>query len=160
MEDYIYILLALLWVVFSVIKATRKKPLPPVAEVDEYEETENEPRSTFDDLLEEFLGTESYERKQAKKTQSDFEPEVPLTFTPEIEKYEELLPIIDDGDEMIEPIQVIDGDLSNEAGLTTGDMTKAETDNSLTFKFRSSEEIAFDLRKAILFSAVLHRPYD
>lgn len=158
MEDYIYIILALLWVVFSVIKATKKKPLPPVAEVDEYEEPEGETRSSFDDLIDEFLGTGSQETKQVEPMQPSTQYDDIETFTPEIEKYEELVTAVDK--DAIQPVILTEDDQVLELETTSGDMTITGTEGNKGFGLSDSVANDFELRKAIIYSAILHRPYD
>jgi hypothetical protein len=159
MEDYIYIILILLWVVFSVVKATRKKPLAPASDIEEYEESETRPRGTFDDILEEFLGTESYKEKQTRPSQPTHRFDESETFTPEIEKYEELLTSLEDTNDLIEPVYLEEEQSVNDATRMAGDMTRIDTDNSKSFRFSTGDAHAFELRKAVIYSAILHRPY-
>ncbi len=56
--------------------------MPPVDEVDEYEEPIGETRSSFDDLIDEFLGTGSQETKQVEPMQPSTQYDDIETFTP------------------------------------------------------------------------------
>jgi hypothetical protein len=160
MEDYIYIILVLLWVVFSVVKATRKKPMPPASDIEEYEDSEQRPRGTFDEILEEFLGSESYDDKPAKRMQPIDQHDEFESFTPEIERYEELVSSLENTEDLIEEVYIGEEEIVRDVAMMAGDMTRVDTDNSRSFRFTGREAHAFELRKAIIYSAILHRPYD
>lgn len=165
MEDYIYILIALLWIVFSVIKANKKKNAAVPDEVDEYdefEESSQEQRSTFDELLEEFLGEESSTKTRSKPAQTEpqqtvesiFDRDQPKTLTPEIEEKEDIASEIDE--DPLEPIYIMEGD----EPITGQSLTqKTDTDDYDTSRIRAMQKKQFDLRKAVIYSSILHRPY-
>lgn len=165
MEDYIYILIALLWIVFSVIKANKKKnaALPDEAdEFEEFEESTQEQRSTFDELLEEFLGEDSGTKSKSRPVQTEpqqtvesiFDFDQPKTFTPEIEEKDDITSEIDE--EPLEPVYIMEED----EPITGESLTqKTDTDNYDTSRIRAMQKKQFDLRKAVIYSSILHRPY-
>ncbi len=166
MEDYIYILIGLLWIVFSVIKAN-KKAKRPVEEIDdeyEYEESPAQERTTFDELLEEFLGEKAIERKESPRPVPPIIGNEADTFTPEIEKYEDSLggsgqDIANAGQDiayMGEPIYELDG---TEDAMFIED---AESKDGMYYNQPAhvlNVKKDFDLRKAIIYSIIIDRPY-
>ncbi len=168
MEDYIYILIGLLWIVFSIIKANKKKNIAIPDEADEYEEYEDfeesshEQKSTFDELLEEFLGEGSTAKSQSKPFKAEpeqtvdsiFNMDKPATFTPEIENKEDIASEIDE--DPLEPIYIMDeSERISEERLTQ----TAVTDDYSSPLMRTIQKKHFDLRKAVIYSTILHRPY-
>jgi hypothetical protein len=160
MEDYIYILIGILWIVFSVIKANKKaqRPVEEIEDEYEYEESPAQERSTFDELLEEFLGEKTFEKKEDPPR-----PVPPIigneadTFTPEIEKYEEFLDdSVQDIANMGEPIYELDG---TEDAMV---MEDAESNDGMYFNQPAhilKMKKDFDLRQAIVYNAIIDRPY-
>jgi len=112
----------------------------------------------FDELLEEFLGEKTFEKKEDPPR-----PVPPIigneadTFTPEIEKYEEFLDdSVQDIANMGEPIYELDG---TEDAMV---MEDAESNDGMYFNQPAhilKMKKDFDLRQAIVYNAIIDRPY-
>lgn len=166
MEDYIYILIGILWIVFSVIKANKKaqRPAEVLDDEYEYEESPAQERTTFDELLEEFLGEKALAQKESPRPVPPIIGNEADTFTPEIEKYEDSLEdsgqdiavIGQDISYMGEPIYELDG--------TEGAMFIEEAESKDGMYYNQPEHVLsvkkdFDLRKAIIYNVIIDRPY-
>ncbi len=166
MEDYIYILIGILWIVFSVIKAN-KKAKQPTEELDneyEYEESHTPERTTFDELLEEFLGEKALGKKENPRPVPSVLGNDADLFTAETETYKSILE--DSGEDianigqdiafMGEPIYELDG--------TEDAMFIEDAESKDGMYYNQPEHVLnvkkdFDLRKAIIYNAIIDRPY-
>lgn len=153
MEDYIYILIGVIWLAASIYKAAnkKKKAFTPESEPDTSVRREMQNRPRKRSLFEEFMGEhevrlpepevheiyveKDYEsiRVEQKKTSGSFQEEYAKFGFTGLEK------------------------LSSEGESSTGRISFRDSMKKTTEK-RSSQK-RFDLRKAIIYSTILERPY-
>ena len=150
MEDYIYILIGIIWVVFSVIKGSQKNKQTQYAED---EDTIPERKSTLEEFLEELLPPmekptvtyQSYDDEAIAEIEEAI-PEKYLAYSGmNWEEYE------------------TNENSSDNIGISHSSLTSNqeqeffETNEDDLGYFRGGYE--FDLRKAVIFSSILERPY-
>ncbi len=161
MEDYIYILIGLLWIVFSVIKANKKakQQLPEADEYEDYEETVAPERSTFDELFEQFVGEKAKAENPPPPDEPRPQPQYQTleTFTPATQDFENRWARIEkDFSEDESNIYKIDDDISPfalDSELSMFEKKLQQSHPSFDNKPR------FDLRQAVIYSVLLQRPY-
>jgi hypothetical protein len=185
MEDFIYIILGIVWLVISIIGGKKKKagktPQPRTSQSEpragETTQTPQNTGSDFEDMLEEFFGTGS------KKTKTEPAPQPSMT--------KESPPSYDDYTPEIESLETIDSDKISEYKGTyavdsdykfSAEPSKAESMEEIirSYQLRDkqikdedekinvvdldvsealSSGIDFDARKAIIYSEIINRKY-
>lgn len=151
MEDYIYIIIGIIWIVFSVIKGSQKNKKIHNAD---YEEDIPEKRSA----LEEFLGELLPPMERKEVTYESYDEETIAELSEAIpEKY-----MAYSGMNWEESTYDKDssGQVKNQHRQLISipeDDDALEVLDSESTNFNSWE--AFDLRKAVIFSSILERPY-
>lgn len=190
MEEFLYILLAIVWLVISLVGNKKKKakagqPAPPTHS-SEPVETAPAPQkekegSEFDDILEEFFGTDTSKPKETKPQPSaqkqDYTPEKSLhderldTSSSQEQEY-----ITDEELKKFEGTQAIEDDFefSTEGKVETlEDLIKSYDDRyrqmdeqdkalevvELDDEEYVSEEFDFDGRKAIIYAEIINKKY-
>ncbi|MCD4745958.1 MAG: hypothetical protein K8R58_06635 [Bacteroidales bacterium] len=151
MDDFIYILLGLAWLVYAIYSKGQKKKKIQTSQVQQQGQTETvETKNKVKSILEEFLLGEEFENKQYQEAEiykptveifpdeqkSQFIDTEPIITKPDKELYEPALRVEDKGKEIIEDIEIRD-----------------------KYDEYEKQEIDFDLKKAIIFSEILKRPY-
>lgn len=155
MEDYFYIIVGILWVVFSVIKASRKNKPVDTRETDDEELPESRP-SSLEDILGEFLEPDKYNRQAKPISEFEFVDEPVISLEEQFiqtNQYNQYTGVIgDEAKSILETNQSLEDDETPQA-LTN----KHITDTDLTIQ--ENRETLFDLRKAVVYQAILQRPY-
>ncbi len=185
MEDFIYIILGIVWLVISIIGSKKKKQgqtSRPNTQRSEPQpvSTKEQPQNTgsdFEDMLEDFFGTGSKKRKDQPAPQPSMKQETPHSFsdyTPEIESLETTA-----SDEMSDykGTYAVDSDykFSTQPSKveTMEDIIKSyqmrdqqikNEDDKLNVVDLDVDEaiqtgIDFDARKAIIYSEIINRKY-
>jgi|GEM_PF-1338894 hypothetical protein len=163
MEDYFYILIGILWVVFSVIKASRKNNQPQPHEGSE----ETGRRTTLEDILGELLEKEEYTepdtvtRKTSEATVTSSEINQPVYESLEAEYtqpslYSQYTGEITD-DNLLKGIYESLEDDTEVKSMTINNLS--DSDNTITETRTETQNHSFDLRKAVIYSVILERPY-
>ncbi|MDP3461970.1 MAG: hypothetical protein Q8S18_04175 [Bacteroidales bacterium] len=155
MEDYFYIIIGILWVVFSVIKASRKNKPVDTIETDDEELPESRP-SSLEDILGEFLEPDTYKRREKTITEIEYVDEPVVSLEEQFiqsNQYNQYTGVIGDATEStLETFQSLEDDDS------PGALTNTQiTDTDITIQ--ENREALFDLRKAVIYQAILQRPY-
>jgi hypothetical protein len=163
MEDYFYILVGILWIVFSVIKA-RSKNKQSQSE-DTTEETGR--RSTIEDILGELLENEEYQQPEpipqkkavetitsSENTETTYQSLEEAFTVPEV--YSQYTGEITD-DNLLKGIYESLEDEKEVKLVTTNNLT--DTDNTIPENKTRLINRDFDLRKAVVYSVILERPY-
>jgi hypothetical protein len=163
MEDYFYILVGILWIVFSVIKA-RSKNKQSQSE-DTTEETGR--RSTLEDILGELLENEEYQQPEpipqkkavetitsSENTETTYQSLEEAFTVPEV--YSQYTGEITD-DNLLKGIYESLEDEKEVKLVTTNNLT--DTDNTIPENKTRLINRDFDLRKAVVYSVILERPY-
>jgi hypothetical protein len=144
MEDFIYILIGIIWLVFSVIKGTQKKK---ATSADQHSETsQKEKGRTFEDIMSEILGEDRQtEYVEVSEQESTIDLE---TAEPEVgSAYQSLEDIyLKEQQERLKNIEILEEE-------------PVELSSEPQFSEESSIHSSFDLRKAIIYQALLERPY-
>jgi hypothetical protein len=151
MEDYIYIIIGIIWIVFSVIKGSQKNKK---IHTTDYEEDIPEKRSALEEFLEELLPPmekkevtyESYD-DEAIAELSEAIPEKYMAYSGmNWEEYSH------DEDKSVQVKKHSRPLISKSEDEDTVEASDDESSYSITWE-------AFDLRKAVIFSTILERPY-
>jgi hypothetical protein len=163
MEDYFYILVGILWIVFSVIKARNKNK--QTQSEDSSEETSR--RTTLEDILGELLETEENQQSgpipqkntfetipASEDTQTIYQSLEEVSTLPEI--YRQYSGEITDNNLLKGIYESLEDD--DEVKLVTTN-NLSDTDNTITESHLGLNNHDFDLRKAVVYSAILERPY-
>lgn len=145
MEDLIYILLGIVWVVFSVINSAKKKQVKGTTEM---------PKSDLEEIFGEFFP------KKVNPQRFDDEPEMVYETLegPSAEK-------LDDEPQPISPFEAYAGEWEEEDEPSLEEMERAQP----AFAFFETEEQQrqkpnlqllqpIDLRQAIIYQTILQRP--
>lgn len=158
MEDYIYILLAVVYILYSIIRGAKKvsknrptvsekKPVPQPAP---QRKPVTEPGEDFKKILEEFLGTPSADTLTTAEKNIPKPVPQPAKILPRIR--EKAKP------KTVQPSPFLDTDIKKTK-------KSAETHHHITQKIFSEPVVAeetpsvdFDIRQAIIFSEILKRP--
>jgi hypothetical protein len=145
-EDYLYIIIGLVWVAFSIYKgAQKKKSLAKTPQQSEEGEVQKKKKSFFDEFLSEII--------------KDDEP-VPNESIEVEEKFREPVIVEQDKvfsyDDIVEESNVIVESNVYEVKPTTDLNFQQELKSHLKSK---KEQPRFDLRKAIIYSEILNRRY-
>ncbi len=153
MEDVIYIILGLVWVVFSVINANKKKQQPA---------SPGRPKSELEEIFGELFpkpgknvtNTESipYEEYSAEQDFPSAEESTQETLQP-LGAYDAFTG--EWNDEAANPVEVIEAEKPT-VTLSTSD--KHEQDAAKYEHFHNDAVFPLDLRKAIIYQAILQRP--
>ncbi|MBU2557154.1 MAG: hypothetical protein KJ578_05165 [Bacteroidetes bacterium] len=141
MEDLIYILIGVIWLVFSVIKGTQKKNPPSINDAEEHDESDHR---GFEDIMAEILGKQNprEEKPNIEEYKSEQEPEeeqVGMAY------------------QSLEDLYMKERLKNREANLGLDEPEK-EILEPETIK-RNKPRPQFDLRKAIIYQTILERPY-
>lgn len=152
MEDLIYVLIALLWIVFSVVMARQKQAAKPV------DEDQPRPRTSWEQMLEELLPPETNEEEE-------YPTEAPVYEAP---RSAEVIPAeqhtspfeayntIDFQAESLIPEIVSLEDLNSEDSLLSKQSVAAAFGHSSSHQY--NPVLLAELRRAIVYNAVLERP--
>ena len=148
MDEVIYILLAVAWVAYSIYNAKQKKKQREIEaqtaadERQEYESAEPEKpqRSIFEELLNE-SDFEEFQEFEEKETVAEtvLKQEIPFQYRKSD---------IFEPHESIGSDRLIASDAFIQAGINDTEITKPSSDPEL-----------FNLRKAVIYSTILERPY-
>ncbi len=153
MEDVIYIILGLVWVVFSVINANKKKqqPASPGRPKNELEEIFGE---LFPKPDKNVTNTESipYEEYSAEQDFPSAEESTQETLQP-LGAYDAFTG--EWNDEAANPVEVIEAEKPT---VTLSTTDKQEQDAAKYEHFHNDAVFPLDLRKAIIYQAILQRP--
>jgi hypothetical protein len=145
MEDFIYILIGIIWLVFSVVKGNQKKKAAMTQNQQSNNPQEAKDRS-FEDILSEMFGEEPetvFQKVGEQESTIDMEtsePEVGMAY----QSLEELF--LKEQEE-----QISKGEIVKENSVKS--RIEPETLE------KSLDHQPFDLRRAIIYQAVLERPY-
>lgn len=148
MEDYIYIVIGIIWIVFSIVKAKQK----------------NQPREGIE-------GEEHLPRKKSSLEEL-FEEIMPPSLKEEV-VYESYDDIVEEETYAIPGYEAYSGMVENETN-NENIISLEEMDDPRPLLYNNNEDekyhswspspllkdmVFFDLRKAVLYSAILERPY-
>ncbi len=154
MEDYIYIIIGIIWLVFSVVKGNQKRKSQQQAASDNASESVPKPteQKSFEDILSEILN-----------------PVAPLTEQPAPDPYDEEVFSME-----TEEVEVIEEEKRTEyqsleeifaaeaesrlAAVSVMEMPEDDTIIASQAQLRKPKN-TIDLRKAIVYQAILERPY-
>lgn len=153
MEDVIYIILGLVWVVFSVINANKKKqqsatPGRPKSELEEifgelFPKPEKNVRNDESIPYEEYTAEQDFPAAE-ESTQETLQPLGAYdAFTGEW------------NDEAANPVEVIEEEIQ---AVTLSTSDKQEQDVAKYEHFHNDAVFPLDLRKAVIYQAILQRP--
>ena len=151
MEDYIYILLGLVWIIYAVYRSNQKKKKAretPVTPVPLPVETEKD--TEFSSMLDEFFGTKTPQEKAPdfEQAESDYR---------NIEEQQGFY------NKNIKTEYKLDS-IPTEEGMSVfseNELTDIFGKSSISEDYEDflvAETIDFDLRKAIIYSEILNRP--
>lgn len=145
-EDFLYILAGVIWLAFSIYKGTKKKKSV------KKEAKEPAKKNVFDTLMEEILDVQ--EKPQP-------EPLVYEDTVKEMTPSEEKMPEDEPDSKLFSYDDLYEQSNYNEVSevITSGyqsmSIPETETDKPTTIERKSR----FNLRKAVIYSAILNRPY-
>lgn len=137
MEDVIYILLAVAWVVFSVVKGSKKKDPTP---------TTQRPKSQLEELFGDFF-PQPAEPEVEYESLEDIQPEIVEPFSEFDEKYKKYMGILDQETTTVEE-DFYDRKIEPRSANGLSEIENQHQD------FRS----AFNLRQAMIYQVLLQRP--
>lgn len=151
MEDLIYVLLALLWIVFSVVKARQKPTAKPTAE------SQPRPKTSWEQMLEELLPPEAEEEEYSTDAPA-YEAPAPAEVAGSgqyVSPYEAYNTFDFQAENTIpEIISLEDTDgvspVFAESGMK-GDLTQDQG-------YHYDPKLLAELRRAIVYNAILERP--
>lgn len=144
MEDFIYILIGVIWLVFSVIKGTQKRKTQDQNQ--QAGSTQQRKERSFDDILTEILGEES-EPQTVFQEVSEQESTIEITETEVGGAYQSLEDLY-----LIEHKEQL-----NKEGNSKDNSVKRAIEPETIKKIKDHQP--FDLRRAIIYQAILERPY-
>jgi hypothetical protein len=144
MEDFIYILIGVIWLVFSVIKGTQKRKTQDQNQ--QAGSTQQRKERSFDDILTEILGDES-EPQTVFQEVSEQESTIEITETEVGGAYQSLEDLY-----LIEHKEQLKKD-----GNSKDNSVKRAIEPETIKKIKDHQP--FDLRRAIIYQAILERPY-
>ncbi|HMM11215.1 MAG TPA: hypothetical protein PKE03_03880 [Bacteroidales bacterium] len=152
MEDLIYVLIALLWIVFSVVKSRPKQVVKPAAD--------DEPRqkTPWEQMLEELIpagNEEDDEENPPVKTQ--LETPIPAEYTPEkpaVSPFGHYNTFDYQGENTIQEIISLEDDIA--ATSTLAQSSIGDFDRSKSHQYNPA--LLVELRRAIVYNAILERP--
>lgn len=140
MEDVIYILLAVAWVAFSIVKGAKKKTTT---------QTTQRPKSELEEIFGEFF-PKQVEPEPAYESLEDIQPEYFEEVEQSDEYYSQYVGILDE-----EPISLEDEfDYNDQDKLEPLAHNNKPEKEHQHFNFHST----FDLRKAMIYQILLQRP--
>ena len=152
MEDLIYVLLALLWIVFSIIKGRQKQTSKPSAE------SQPRPKTSWEQMLEELLPPEAEDNEEYIPETPAYETTAPTQqagtrqYVSPYEAYktfdfqaEETTP------EIISLEESEDTSPLFSVPLMAGDLTQSQG-------YHYDPKLLVELRRAIVYNAILERP--
>jgi hypothetical protein len=152
MEDLIYVLLALLWIVFSVVKARQKQSPKPAAD------EQTPPKTSWEQMLEELLPPETEEEENYPSPPELDAPKTSETITGEqyVSPYRAYAMTDYQPEENTIPEIVSLEDIDGTNSLLSGHALSTE------FAYESSQRynpaLLIELRRAVVYTAVLERP--
>jgi len=142
-EDYIYILIGIIWIVFSIYQGRKKK------QQKSSQPTAEKKKSFFETLLDEVV-----EKNKQSGQVYDFEPEIekeaPVAVKETIEDRKFSY------DDYYEERNY---DEANEAIIKDGPISLSVSPQKLKSRRRNGRKIKFDLRKAVIYSEILKPRY-
>lgn len=144
MEDFIYILIGVIWLVFSVIKGTQKRKTQDQNQ--QAGSTQQRKERSFDDILTEILGEES-EPQTVFQEVSEQESTIEITETEVGGAYQSLEDLY-----LIEHKEQLKKD-----GNSKDNSVKRAIEPETIKKIKDHQP--FDLHRAIIYQAILERPY-
>ena len=141
-EDFIYILIGIIWIAFSIYqgKKKRQKSTQPTSE---------KKKSFFDTLLEE-VAKENQQAEQTLDIQLESDPEPPKPVVNTIDDYKFSY------DDYYEESNYEEAD---EVNMHEGPLDKSPITQKLTSFSGKKRKIRFDLRKAVIYSEILKPRY-
>ncbi|MDD4372334.1 MAG: hypothetical protein PHG67_00295 [Bacteroidales bacterium] len=143
MEDFIYILIGVIWLVFSVIKGSQKRKTQEQSR--QTGNTQKKERS-FEDILSEMLG-------EVPEPQTVFQEVSEQESTTEIVEAE-----VGEAYQSLEDLYLIDQKEQLEKEEMSIDNSVKRVIEPQAIKKNKGRE-PFDLRRAIIYQAILERPY-
>ncbi|MDD3875694.1 MAG: hypothetical protein PHT69_03680 [Bacteroidales bacterium] len=167
-KNIIYLIIALIWIVTSIIKAVNKGKTKNATPTKRPSQQKNEPEKDFESILEDLiLGKKNNIPNQQPETVTDDYTSYE-NYKPE-EVYESLEKSQNDKNDFYNEYQ---GILSNNTGgferlQDRALFDKSNTLNVIDLEDEDSKQVSesifnpenFDLRKAVLYSEILKRPY-
>lgn len=148
-EDYLYILVGLIWVAFSIYKGAKKnKSSTKKPQQVESGEVQEEKKSFFDDFLNQIINDDKqviYETKEEEPATKE-----PIFVEKEVEEK------VFSNDDVVEESNFIDDKGVYEIEPAKELNLQKELKNHLKDK---NEQPKFDLKKAIIYSEILNRRY-
>ncbi|MBZ0241820.1 MAG: hypothetical protein K8F24_01275 [Bacteroidales bacterium] len=141
MENFIFILIGVIWLVYSVIKANQKKNAAPPSAAKTSQDHENR---GFEDIIAEILGTKDMLQNPQNQFIETLEEEV-------VEEEE-----VGNAYQTLEDLYLKEG-LENELELRIEEPIKDNLEPQITE--RNSRKQQFDLRTAIIYQAIMERPH-
>jgi len=158
MEDLIYILIGVIWIVFSIIKGTQKNAKKPAGTT---QSKPSEKKSTLEEMLEEWLPPMPEPKYEAEE-EIEYEGDYPAYSYEESPAYESSYDFHSDNyDEIEYETEIVSLEELDEIkpSLVAGNSNDADLaaidHNHETF----AEVETFNLRKAVIYNAILERPY-
>ncbi|MFW5706284.1 MAG: hypothetical protein ACOC12_00055 [Bacteroidota bacterium] len=186
MEDIIYIILAIVWLVISILGGMKKKqtkppqqqtsrPQPRPLEADPAPQKE---KSDFEELLEDFFGTETDTQERPAQPQRAPQPSYPQEFKtkeeepqstfyeeqsdPEIEKYQGADVVTENyefaAEGKMETLEDLIRSYEQSERKTLEEDSKIAVED-LDEGFVGRKDFEFDVRKAIIYSEIINRKY-
>ena len=145
-EDFIYIIIGLVWIVFSIYKGAQKNKAKKSAPTST-EPKEKKPSSIFDSFLSNLMKEEEQVPYEQVKLDPKTEDHIELTKEPEkVFSY----------DDLVEESNFLNTrDVYEEKAVTKSSLNQ----ELKTHLQQSKTKPQFDLRKAIIYSEILNRRY-
>ena len=148
-EDYLYIIIGLIWVAFSIYKGVqKKKSLAKTPQQSEEGEVQEKKKSFFDAFLDEIIKEDKAVPNESVEVEAKFSEPVLL----EQDKVEKVFSY----DDIVEESNVIVESNVYEVKPATDLNLQQELKSHLKSR---KEQPRFDLRKAIIYSEILNRRY-
>lgn len=146
-DDYLYILIGIVWVAVSIYKGVqkRKQATTPVQN-----ENREEKKSFFNQIFEEFVEKNEFDVKDTKRR--EFEQVSPPKFAAVKDENKE--DVIFSYDDVYEESNVNEYD-----AVYKKEQLKKSPPKVQVKAPRSRRKRSFDIRKAVIFSEILRRPY-
>jgi len=141
MENFIFILIGVIWLVYSVAKVNKKKNASPPSAAESSQDYKNR---GFEDIMAEILGTSNVRQNIAEQYVETIEEEA-------VEEEE-----VGNAYQSLEDLYLIE-ELENEQEQRIEEPKKDNLEPQITE--RNSRKQQFDLRTAIIYQAIMERPH-
>jgi hypothetical protein len=153
MEDYIYILLGVAWILYAIYRANQKKKAKE-AESQDTAEPVGDGNFEMKSMIDELLGNDSIAQPETAQTNDLYQSKAGVT---DYDKYRKGHDI--QTDYKLDSVPEEEG-VSSISSYQYEDKSLEVTDNEVNDELLKHIHVDFDLRKAVIYAEILNRPYD